>query len=350
MSKPFFDSNAARLVRTLAAVTTPFLLVAACAHEELKPIERETVTAATAIVQPAAIPSIRTIAGTVHAANATPLAARIMGNIVRVNVAEGDTVRRGQVLIEIDPREVRTQSGAAGSAVAAATANAKLAETTYQRYAALRERNSVSEQEFDDVKARRDAAQAELARARSMAAQADTYVEYTFVRAPMNGIVTARYVDPGAQAAPGMPLLLVEDTAASHVEATVPEGLAVNIGDPVVVDTGRERIEARVTRTQPSVDATTRSSLVKIALPRPMRAGTYVRVLFSTGQRNALVVPAESIQRKGQLTSVFVVGSDGVARMRLITLGTNNEVLSGLDAGERIVRNASVVRDGVKVS
>lgn len=348
MLKHFFEN--ARPPRTLVALAASLLFAAACSHEEAKPVARAAVAVPTEVVQPATIASTRAVAGTVRAANTSPLAARIMGNIVRITVAEGDLVRRGQVLVEIDPREARTQSGAAASAVAAAAANARLAETTFQRFAALRERSSVSEQEFDDVKARRDSAAAELARVRSMAAQADTYVEYSRVRAPMDGVVTARYVDPGAQAAPGMPLLMVEDTRASRVEATVPEELVVNIGDPVVVDAGSERIEARVTRIQPRVDAMTRSSLVKIDLPKPMRAGSYVRVLFRTGERQALVVPSGSIVRKGQLTSVFVVGSDGIARMRLITLGRDNEVLSGLDAGERIVRNPAAVRDGVKVS
>jgi RND family efflux transporter MFP subunit len=345
-----FSDRSVRLARSLAAIAVPLLFAAACAHDEPKPVERATVSAPTEVVQSATIPSTRTVAGIVRAANASPLSARMMGNIIRVHVAEGDMVRRGQVLIEIDPREARTQSGAAASAVAAAQANARLAETTFQRFSALRERNSVSAQEFDDMKAKRDAAQAELSRVRSMAAQADTYVEYSLVRAPMDGVVTARYVDPGAQAAPGMPLLLVEDAQASRVEATVPEELALHAGDAVVIEDGTRRIEARVTRVQPRVDATTRSSLVKIDLPQPMRPGSYVRVHFRTGERQAIVVPAEAIVRKGQLTSVFVVDSDGVARMRLITVGTNNEILSGLETGERIVRNPAGVTDGVKVS
>lgn len=348
MLKPFFERNT-RFAGAIALVAVP-LFLAACSKEETKVVERETVSAPTTIVQPATIPSTRTVAGIVRAANASPLAARVMGNILAVRVAEGDMVRRGQVLIEIDPREARAQSAAASSAVVAAESNAQLAETTFQRFAALRERNSVSAQEYDDVKAKRDAARAEASRVRSMAAQANTYVEYSLVRAPMDGVVTARYVDPGAQAAPGMPLLMVEDSRASRVEATVPEDLAVNIGDPVTIEAAGQTFEAKVTRVQPRVDATTRSSLVKIDLPQPARPGTYVRVHFRTGERQAIVVPAEAVVRQGQLTSVFVVGADGVARMRLITLGSNNEVLSGLDGGERIVSRPATVRDGVKVS
>lgn len=322
------------------------LLLAACGHEAAKPLQRETVTAPTVIVQPAAIDATRAITGTVRSKNVSPLAAKVMGNVVRVHVAEGDRVRKGQVLVEIDAREARAQSGAATSAITAAEANAQLAETTWRRYAALRERQSVSAQELDTMRAQRDAAHAELARVRAMAAQAETFVDFTVIRAPIDGVVTARFVDPGAQAAPGMPLLAVEDANAFRVEATVPDDLHVRAGDAVTID-GRT---LRVSRVQPNVDARTRSSLVQIDLDTPMRPGAYVRVLFRTGERTAITVPPSAIVRRGALTSVFVVDTDGVARMRLVRVGEGSEILSGLDAGERVVTEPKNVRDGVRVS
>lgn len=333
-----------------AAPLLVLLTAAACGgHEAAKPAERESVSAPTTVVQSTTIHATRAIAGTVRSANVSPLAARVIGNVVRVHVAEGDRVRKGQVLIEIDPREARAQTGAASSGIAAAEAHANLAETTFRRYAALRERNSVSQQELDDVRARRDAAQAELSRARAMAAQAATFLDYSIIRAPMDGVVTARFVDPGAQAAPGMPLLTIEDATTFRVEATVPEELSVRPGDRVIVEAASP-IEATVTRVQPNVDAITRASLVQIGIREALRPGSYVRVRFRTGERAALTVPPSAIVRRGQLTSVFVVDPEGVARMRLITVGDDGEILSGVDAGERIVTDASRVRDGVRVS
>lgn len=344
MSKHFNSGALALLTAALAA----------CTHDEPKPLVRETVTAPTGIVQSAPVAATRTVAGTVRSTNVSPLAAKVMGNVLRVHVAEGDRVRAGQLLVEIDPREARAQTSAASSAIAAAEANAALAQATFKRFDALRGRGSVSPQEFDDVKARRDAASAELDRVRAMSTQARTYLDDASVRAPMDGIVTARFVDPGAQAAPGMPLLTIEDARAHRVEAFVPEELRVKTGDTVRLqwDDAAEPVEAKVTRVQPSVDAATRSSLVQIDVPAGanLRSGTYVRVSFLEGQREAIRVPAAAIVRNGALTSVFVVGTDGVARMRLITVGENNEVLSGLAPGERIVTDAANVRDGVKVS
>jgi len=351
---------------TLAALL-PAVFALACGSDAPKPIDRPTVDAATTVVQTVTVPSTRGVAGTVVSSNVSPLASKVVGNVVRVLVSEGDRVRAGQLLVEIDAREgkARTDHARAGSveierAIDAAQANATLAETTLRRYTALFERRAVSAQEFDEVKARYDSARADLARlvakrdeVRAMRDEAQIFLDYSYVRSPIDGVVTRRFVDPGAQAAPGMALVTVEDARSFRVEATVAEGIRVRPGDPVTVEIGGTRIDARVANVQPGVDPTSRSALVKITLGArtfPLRSGAYARVLLPTGTRTALTIPASAIVRRGQLTSVFVVGNDGVARMRLITAGENNEVLSGLEPGERIVTEPSKVTDGAKIA
>jgi len=342
-----------------SAALIAVVLLAACGHPA-KHVERETVNAPTAVVQRASVPAFHTVAGTVKAETTSTLAANVVGTVVRVRVAEGDRVRAGDVLVEIDARETRANVDRVRAgreeierAIDAATANAQLAEKTFHRFEALRERGSASPQEFDEAKSRHAAAQAELARlaakrgeARAAATQAEAVLAYTSIRAPIDGVITARFLDPGAQAAPGVPLVAIESESATRVDANVPEHVSVRAGDRALVD---DRFEARVTHVQPSVDPAARSAVVKLQLAKPMRAGAFVRVAFTTGKRDAITVPDAALVRHGQLTSVFVVGSDGVAHMRLVTLGSNAEVLSGLDAGETIVVDAKSVRDGVIV-
>jgi multidrug efflux pump subunit AcrA (membrane-fusion protein) len=133
----------------------------------------------------------------------------------------------------------------------------------------------------------------------------------------------------------------------------VPEGIPVTAGARAFVEAGDQRLAARVVRVQPSVDSTARSALVKLEVAQPLRAGAYVKVSFPVGDRSAVVIPATALVRRGQLTSVFIIGKDNVARMRLVTVGTTNgadvEILSGLDAGESIVSTPASVRDGVMV-
>jgi RND family efflux transporter MFP subunit len=316
------------------------------------------------IVQRGTTNTTQSVAGTVRSRTASTLAANIVGTVTRVRVAEGDRVHAGDVLVEIDAREHRAQADRARAgtteverAIDAAAANAQLAETTFNRIAALRARGSASAQEYDEANARNTAARAEVARltasradARAAFAQASAFVDYGSVRAPIDGVVTSRFVDPGAQAAPGVPLVAIEEERARLVDAYVPDTVSVHVGDDATIN---ERLHARVVHIQPSVDASARTALVKLELAEPLRAGSYVKVSFPTGTRGAISVPAASLVRRGALTSVFVVGGDNVARMRLVTIGnsdsSNIEVLAGLEAGERIITDPARVRDGVIV-
>ena len=316
------------------------LLLAACGSETPRVAEQK-VTGPVGVAKNETLPETRVTTGTVRSTNVSPLAAKVMGNVTRVLVREGDRVRAGQLLLEIDDREGRARTAQMSAANAAARANANVMASTYQRVAMLREKGHVSAQDFDEVAAKKSAAEAQLQQARAGLTEAETFLSYANVRSPIDGVVTARMVDPGAQAAPGMPLLTVEDDAHYRVETTVDEELATRVraGDVVRVD-GKE---ARVTNIVPAVDPVTRSALVQIALPSAagFRSGAFVKVAFTIGSRNGITVPASAIQHRGQLTSVLVVDPAGVARLRLVTLGESTgdriEVLSGIDPGERVV-------------
>ena len=355
-----------------AAPTAALVFLTACAGHEPPAPGREAVTADVEVVQSSTVPVTRSVAGSVRAATVTSVSAQLLGTVTRVHVREGDRVRAGQLLVEIDDRAGQAGSARARAggveidrAIEAAQVNARLAEATYARYASLHERRSVSAQEFDDVKARRDAANAELQRliagragVRAARVEADTYLDYTRLRAPMSGVVTARFVDPGAQAAPGMPLLTIEEQGRYRVETTADEEIASTLrrGDPVTVDLGSRRVEARVSRIVPALQSATRSALVQIDLDGavPVRSGSFARVSFPLGSRGAVTVPSSAIARRGQLASVFAVGPDQIARLRLITVGETfdgrSEVLSGIDPGEKVVtRAAASLRDGMRI-
>jgi len=354
----------ARVMLVAALVTG--LLSAACRAPEMAP-ERTTVDAPVSVVERTALPTLHTVAGTVRSRNTSTLSANVIGTIVSVTVNEGDAVKAGDVLVAIDAREPVAQLDRARAgreeverAIEGATANVQLTEATFRRYEALHERGVASRQDLDEARARHVAAQAELNRlaarrgeARAAATQAGAVLDFSSIRAPIAGIVTARFVDPGAQAAPGVPLLTIEEARATRVDAYLPEGVLARIGDRVFVDAGGQRVPARVTHVQPALDSGSRSSLVKLELDQPLRSGAFVKVLISTGSRDTITVPNTALVRRGALTSVFVVDAQHVARMRLITVGSTDaartEVLSGLDAGETIVIAPANVRDGVIV-
>ncbi len=313
-------------------------------------------------VQKTTVPDAVEATGTVRAALSAQLASQVMGTITRVNVHEGDRVRRGEVLVSID--EAQQQAAYTGAkagllasqeSIAAADADYALAESTMKRYQMLYDKKSVSPQEYDEVKtrlaaaqARRDAAHAGRTQAEAGVSQAGTAMSFTKVRAPFDGIVIAKLAEPGAMAAPGVPLVIVEDPSRFRLEAQVDESKigAVKLGEtvPVVIDSlGEQPISGKVTQIVPAADPGSRTFTVKIDLPAnpQMRTGLFGRVRFSRGEREAIAIPRSAVLSRGQMQAVYVVGSDQLASLRYVTLGAASadqvEVLSGLQSGDRIV-------------
>ena len=312
--------------------------------------------------QRVAVPEWREVIGTVRAARTSQVAAQTAGNITEIRVHEGDRVVSGQVLATIDdsqPRAAAEQAAAAVIAaerdVAAADSSFVLAGATLKRYQPLYDRKSVSPQEFDEIKARyqsaearRDMARAGQTQASAVLTQARTSLGYTQVRAPFAGMVTEKRVDVGTLASPGLPIFSVEDTRSYRLEAAVDEsdvGIArIGRGVAVLLDAlGNAELSGRVAQIVPAADSTSRSFLVKIQLPADarLRSGLFGRVRFSRGERSALMVPPAAILVRGQLQGVYVVGLNRIAELRYVTLGKaagqQVEVLSGLQDGEKLV-------------
>jgi len=155
-------------------------------------------------------------------------------------------------------------------------------------------------------------------------------------------------VEAGDMAAPGAPLLEMEDARQYRLEAVVDEVLVQRIkqGDkvPVVLDAvGAGPLDGVVAELVPSAEPSSRTFLVKIDLPPApgIKSGMFGRASFSSGQTDTVAVPAAAVFVRGQLVGVYVVGEGGVAGLRLIATGKRRgdklEVLGGLDPGERIV-------------
>jgi RND family efflux transporter MFP subunit len=332
--------------------------------------ERETVNAAPETVsnvsvmtaQVANIPDVVAAVGTVRAAETSYLAAQMMGNIVEIRVHEGDRIQRGQVLAVLDeaqPRAALDRATAADVAaqqeITASDSDFTLAEATFKRYQTLYDKKSVSPQEFDEVKARYQAAQARRDMARAGQAQAKAALQqarislgYTHILAPFDGIVTEKKADVGALASPGMPIFTVEGLRRFRLEATVNEGdlRYIRMGEQVLVlidALGDKELKGRVVEIVPAADPASRSFLVKIEVPSDpaLRSGLFGRAHFSRGKRSALLIPRAAVVERGQLQGIYVLDQNKIASLRYITLDKPSaaqvEVLAGLQAGEMLV-------------
>lgn len=323
--------------------------------------------------------------GTVRARTTATIVARIVAEVKAVRAVPGDRVRAGQTLLVLDSRDLdanrtRAEAGsaaaeanatAAAAALGAAEAGLELARSTHRRVSELSEKNAATPHELDQAVAglRAAEAQAEAARANEAAARraresaqaaadaAGVMASYAVLTAPFDGVVTEKLIEPGNLASPGVPLMRVEDTRDFRLEVQVDASRArmVSVGERVEVALGEDEpggaggrpatVSGTVSEIARALDPGSHAFLIKIALAddAPVRSGTYGRARFAGPAHEVVAVPAASLVRRGQLVSVFVVSSDGIAHMRLVNVANTSgdlvEVLAGLETGETVVVN-----------
>jgi len=326
--------------------------------------------------------------GSVIAVSTAQVAARTMGTAVHVAVREGDAVRRGQLLAQLDERELSAHRSAAQAAsrgasagvvqatkaVAAAQAQADVMKKTYDRYAYLKEQKSVSPQEFDEIMAKQQAAQASLEQAKAGLRQAEAgasqaeseaqaaqdVASYARIVAPFEGRVIRRSVEPGSLVSPGMPLFVVEATSRYQLEATLPaEALATvkrNASVRVQLDGWAEKsLPGKVAEIEAGADPASHTLRARVDLPKEtgVQSGMFGRAYFARGEKPALVVASNALVSRGQLHGIYVVDDTGLMHWRVVTLGKSIgnqvELLSGLNDGDVVVVNpGSQELDGKK--
>jgi RND family efflux transporter MFP subunit len=209
---------------------------------------------------------------------------------------------------------------------------------------------------------------AKMEQARADVTSAQIYVGYSRITSPIHGVVVSKQAEIGLLAAPGVPLMTLEDNSLYRLEVSVEDSMLkqIRLGTPsrISIDAlGLKEFSGRVTEIVPASDPGSRSSTVKIDLSEVkgdsgsrtlLRSGLYGRAGFPIGQKQILKVPLKAVLQHGQLVSVFVVDSSQVLHLRLIKTGKQYgdqlEVLSGLNDGDRIVvEGIERVREGDRV-
>lgn len=312
------------------------------------PLARAAETVATATVQYRDIHDVHMADGTVEAVKQSTVAAQISGRVVEVRFDVGDYVKRGEVIVRIDEREVSDAHASAQARLAQAQATLGNAQAHYERTRELFTRRFVSQAALDQALADYRAAQAQLEAAAAAASQAATVRSFATVTAPYSGVVAARHVELGETVTPGKPLMTGFDPSDLRVVVDLPQAQVHRIGRDAAVDVEfpalNERVQARTVTVSPAADARTHTTRVRLTLPRYVKGaypGMYARVRFLLGRVRKLVIPATAVVRRTEVTGVYVVADDGAIRFRQIRLGemageTEVEVLAGLKPQEKV--------------
>lgn len=286
--------------------------------------------------------------GSLLAGEAAEIHAEIAGQIEKIFFEEGQPVKKGELLMQIDKSLIQTELARAQAAYDATAA-------TFSRDDKLKSSGYVSNQKWDLSKS-------DLQSAKAAVDSARIRLEKTSIRAPFDGIAGLRSFSVGDYAETGQSLTTVVSIDPLKIEFSVPEKDygAVSAGQKIrfSVDAWpNEAFEGKIYAVAPRIDPATRNFSVKAEIPNPkrkLRPGMYARIDIATStKKDVLMVPEEALIPSGSDTFVFAV-EDGKAAMRKITPGLRRdgavEALDGLSPGAEIITAGAMrVRDGMPV-
>jgi RND family efflux transporter MFP subunit len=310
-----------------------------------------------------------------------PLSFRIPGYVVALNqvrgedgrmrdIAEGDRVRKGTVLVRIRSAEYEDRLRQAEAHAAAAEAVAQKAMLDFERATRLYASESMTKTDFDAAQAQHDAARSEVRAALAQASEARIALADTSVIAPFDGDVVKKAVEPGAFVGPGVTVLALAKTDVVKIVIGVPDTTvrSIKLGQSVGVTVdalGDHSFQARISRIASAADPRTRNFEVEVAIPNRgyvLRTGMIgslqVAVNEAEGERSAVTIPLSAIVQADEgRYGVFVVAptNEGdTARLRRVevgdVVGTEISVVSGVDTGDELITTgANLLKDGQRV-
>jgi HlyD family secretion protein len=323
--------------------------------------------------------------GTVQSRVPVTVSTKITGILEKLYADQGDRVRKGQLLAELDMAELRARAGAAraaknraqrdlgraGADLLKTQANLLLAQSNYQRDLEVFKPGYISQAAFDNTKAALKVAESEVTASQAAVAALQAQVDqaesethaaeavfaYTHILAPMDGLITVRKAEVGDIVSPGTPIFQIVDYqiwAASWIDEAKLSQLREGQKASIKLRSGRV-YQGEVVRLNKEADTVTRELEVDVkfdTLPHPLVIGEETEVDIVTGRQTALAVPLSAIIKRDDSQGVLVV-SNGLASFRPTTLGLQNghqaAILEGLKEGEMVIINPVGIKPGKQV-
>jgi RND family efflux transporter MFP subunit len=336
----------------VAGFFTLMTIIGCSSHEESAPITKmESITVETLNVSSSNTMSSFSVSGNVQPKKEANISTRMMGYITGINAEVGDYITKGKVLVNISNSDLQAKLGQVKANITQAEAGVQNAKKDYDRISTLYEQSSVTQKELDDISTHYNMAKAGLEAAKQMENEVKSQFAYTRITAPFSGTITAKYANSGDLANPGMPLLTIAKTGQYQVVAMVPENQisSIKTGQKATIwlKSIEKEINGIVNEIAVSSSNTGGQFIVKLNLDKhdqKLYAGMFTTVSFEGNQdkqQETILIPENSLVKKGGLKGVYTVGADNVAILRWLRIGRkygdNYEVLSGLSKGDKLI-------------
>jgi RND family efflux transporter MFP subunit len=359
-SRPFDLAAAAAPKITAAPSSTPLLTPAQVTQQPSPPVP---------VIRPRtqSVSSFVEVTGNAASVNAVKLIARVEGYLEQLHYADGQFVKKGDLLFTIQQDQYKDQLQQSQAQVLAAQASLVYAKTEVVRYTALLKKDAATQVEVDKWVYQRASAEAQLLGAQASVALAKLNLGYTEVRAPFDGIVGKHLIDPGNVVGGGG-----QQSALAEITQLDPIYVVANLSEQDVLkvrqNLGQHRLtladlhkvpvdvalsdetgfphQGTIEYVAPAIDPATGTLLVRGILPNPnftLLPGFFVRMRLPMGKvdRNALLVPDRALQEDQGGRYLLIVNKDNVVEQRYVQLGQLDGALrvitSGLKPDDRVV-------------
>lgn len=292
-------------------------------------------------------PRVYRLDGVIEAVQQTTVSAQISGQVEAILFDIDDFVEKDEVVIRLNDKQPAARLKQARAELKEATARLEQAEDEFERVKGVYEKQAVSKKAMDEAEAAKKAAQAKFEAARAGLESAEEQLEYTRVRAPYSGIVTERHIELGETAQPGNKLMSGLSLEHLRVNVDVPQKIInqVRQANTVNIETmDGELIPVTSKTVFPYAEPASHTFRVRLdfnGAGTRLFPGMFVKAMFETGQKQALVVPTRAIVRRSEVTAVYVLSPDGKVSFRAVRRGRdlaegNTEILAGLQQGEQV--------------
>lgn len=308
-----------------------------------------TTVVRTQVIQPSTAGQEYSYAGEVRGRYESQLAFQVTGKIIKRNVELGSVVNAGDVLMQIDAKDIQQTVTSSSAQVSSAQSQLKLAESNLSRYRQLLASGAVSRAQYDQYVNAYDAAAAAAQQAAAQYVQAANQLDYTLLTADQAGVVSAITAEAGQVVSAGQTVVTVVRDGEREIEINVPENRLEELKA-----TGQLRVtfwalptvtlEGKVREIAPMADPTTRTFKVRVSLlnpPSSVKLGMTATVFLAGGASHSVFnIPLAALYQTGDTPAVWVV-NDGILTLRPIQTGSFGngtiQVLAGLQPGDRIV-------------
>jgi RND family efflux transporter MFP subunit len=302
------------------------------------------------------------LSGTLRAVHSAMVRARVPGELQNLNVREGDAVRRGQVLAQVDPTDGRARMSQAREQAEAAGAQVEIARRQYDNNRALVDQGFISRTALDTSQSQLAAAQASHKAALAAVDLARKSLEDSVLRSPIDGVVSQRLAQPGERVGVDARILEIVDPRRLELEATLAAGdsLRVRVGQDatLMIEGAAGPHPGRVERINPSAQAGSRSVVAYLSVaPAPqLRQGLFAQGEVTTGRTRAIAVPLSAVRTEKPQPYLQWLQGDRVVHLALATgarAGSTGEALvaaPGLPEGAVVLRgHVGPLAEGTRV-